>query len=141
MRRLGLGFILAALSAVIFAACASDPEIVEVEKVVEVVKEVQVPVEIEGPVEVERTEIVEVEKVVTVEVETVRGLRRSGRSRSRSRGSRSRPSSRLPLPHPRRLVRLGLAAPFGLSPRASIATLDSVWSPFYVVVAVWSASL
>ena len=61
MRRLGLGFILAALSAVIFAACASDPEIVEVEKVVEV----------EKPVEVVKEVVKEVEKEVVKEVEVV----------------------------------------------------------------------
>jgi peptide/nickel transport system substrate-binding protein len=132
MRRLGLGLILAALSAVIFAACASDPEIVEVERVVEVVKEVQVPVEVEVPVEIERKEIVEVEKVVTVEIEVVKEVEVEVEVERVEIQTKLEVAT--PTPPPAGTPRFG--GTLRIVSQASIATLDAVWSPFYVVVAV-----
>jgi len=134
MRRLAIPFVLAAIVAVVAAACSSDPQIIEVEKIVEVAGETKI-VEVEKIVEVAgetkivevagETKIVEVEKIVTetvieeIIVETEKIL--------------------VATPTPD----IGSTGPaFGgdlrIVSQGSISTLDPVFSLFYVVNAVGS---
>ena len=85
---------------------------VEVEKVVEVVREIEVPVEVEKVVTVEVEKIVEVVREVEVERVVIA----------------------TPTSLPAGTSRFG--GTLRIISQASIATLDPVWSPFYVVVAV-----
>jgi hypothetical protein len=62
--------VLSAIIAVVAAACASDPEVVEKIVEVPVVEEKIVEVEVEKVVEVETEKIVEVEVERVIEIET-----------------------------------------------------------------------
>jgi len=126
MKRLTLAIVLSIVGAVMFAACSSDPEIVEIEKIVEVEKVVEVAVETEKIVEVEKIEIVEVEKEVAVEVEKIVEVERVV--------TEEKVKVATPTPPPAGTPRFG--GTLRIVSQASIATLDSVWSPFYVVIAV-----
>ena len=150
MRRFLLPLVVLSVLAVLVAACAAEKETVIVEKEVivevpverivtidkevpvervvieEVIREIEIPVErvvieeveVERIVEVEKivkeVEIVEVEKIVEVEVEKV------------AIATPTQPPSGVP--------RFG--GDLRIVSQASIATLDPVWSGFYVVVAV-----
>ena len=117
MRRFAIPLVLSAIIAVVAAACASDPEVVEKIVEVPVVEEKIVEVQVERVVEVETEKIVEVEVERVIEVETEKIL--------------------VATPTPD----VGTTGPqFGgdlrVVSQGSISTLDPVFSLFYVVGAV-----
>ena len=117
MKRFTIALVLSAIIAIVAAACASDPEIVEKIVEVPVVEEKIVEVEVEKVVEVETEKIVEVEVEKVIEIETEKIL--------------------VATPTPD----VGTTGPqFGgdlrVVSQGSISTLDPVFSLFYVVGAV-----
>ncbi len=117
MKRFAIPLVLSAIIAIVAAACASDPEVVEKIVEVPVVEEKIVEVEVEKVVEVETEKIVEVEVEKVIEIETEKIL--------------------VATPTPD----VGTTGPqYGgdlrVVSQGSISTLDPVFSLFYVVGAV-----
>jgi peptide/nickel transport system substrate-binding protein len=139
MRLIALA-IIASLTALVVAACSSEPTVVIEKEVVEVVKEVEVPVEkevvvevvkeVEVPVETER--IIETEKIVEVEkeveVEVIREVE------VEVEVEREKVLIATPTPPTAGVPRFG--GTLRIVAQGSIASIDPIWSIFYVTNAV-----
>ncbi len=117
--KLSLIFVLAIVASVVFAACSSDPEVIIEERIVEVEKVVEKIVEVEVAGE---TKTVEVEKIVEIEVEV--------------EVEREKVLIATPTPVAAGVPRFGGA--LRIVAQGSIASIDPVWSVFYVTNAVAS---
>ncbi len=140
MMRLIALTVIASLTALVAAACSSEPTVVVEKEVVEVVKEVEVPVEkevvvevvkeVEVPVETER--IVETEKIVEVEkeveVEVIREVE------VEVEVEREKVLIATPTPPAAGVPRFG--GTLRIVAQGSIASIDPIWSIFYVTNAV-----
>jgi peptide/nickel transport system substrate-binding protein len=131
---------IASLTALVVAACSSEPTVVIEKEVVEVVREVEVPVEkevvvevvkeVEVPIETER--IVETEKIVEVEkeveVEVIREVE------VEVEVEREKVLIATPTPPTAGVPRFG--GTLRIVAQGSIASIDPIWSIFYVTNAV-----